>query len=549
MSSKYATSSKPAPVDLGSLGWIQGLQLSSPTSQKHLGQYYGGIPFAQAPVGPLRFRKTRPLPSTFTYGTKSTPGQYTAPGPICPQPSWRWEIDPNTWSEDCLKTNIWVPSGQKPAAGWPVFFYIHGGFLQFGSADKPIDVIAQMFEETSFQAIVVMPAYRVNALGFLASHELEGEARSLGESTGNAGFWDQRVALEWTSRYIAAFGGDPRNITVGGYSAGSHSTFQQLSHDLFLPASQSIIKRAIMWSNGTGPQPKLLDEHQKGFDELLSALHISPSLSPTEKISALRAAPVADVIKVQNSMKNSEFRGYSDGAFISKSLIKSINSGEYGRRMKARGVKLLNGECADEHYLYQDWRTPANSFQAVHARLCADYPEKVVNNVLDLYSKNKQLPQHCKDWCDLFGRIYADLQVHCLERGFHNNLARAGLEVGKDVLRYRIEWRAECVDALWPREWKVSHDTDSAIWWWGNGWNEGLSDSEKKIVSPIHRLFADFVAGKDVQWEKKGPKYVKRLNSNGQLDMWEDERWDEALEVWKAVNGPPTSEGPLSAKL
>jgi carboxylesterase type B len=106
------------------------------------------------------------------------------------------------------------------SSGWPVLFFIHGGFLQFGWANKPIEGIGPLLQETSFNAIIVAPAYRINAFGFLASKELQDEAKKDGESAGNMGFWDQRMALEWTAKNIGLFGGDCQKITVAGYSAG-----------------------------------------------------------------------------------------------------------------------------------------------------------------------------------------------------------------------------------------------------------------------------------------------------------------------------------------
>jgi carboxylesterase type B len=80
--------------------------------------------------------------------------------------------------------------------------------------------MAGMMEETPFKYVVVSAAYRVNAFGFLSSEELQAEAESNGHSAGNMGFWDQRAALEWTAANIECFGGDPKKITVAGYSAG-----------------------------------------------------------------------------------------------------------------------------------------------------------------------------------------------------------------------------------------------------------------------------------------------------------------------------------------
>lgn len=99
------------------------------------------------------------------------------------------------------------------APGWPVLFYIHGGWLQLGSPNGIS--AAALLGENEFQCIVVCPAYRLNVFGFLASAELLGEG-----AVPNCGFWDQRMALEWTWKKISYFGGNSACITVGGYSAG-----------------------------------------------------------------------------------------------------------------------------------------------------------------------------------------------------------------------------------------------------------------------------------------------------------------------------------------
>ena len=97
---------------------------------------------------------------------------------------------------------------------------LDGGFLQFGSPN--LFSCARLLGETDFNCIIVTPAYRLGLLGFLASEELHQDAIAVGEeSCGNFGFWDQRQALEWTRENIHLFNGNPLNITVSGYSAGS----------------------------------------------------------------------------------------------------------------------------------------------------------------------------------------------------------------------------------------------------------------------------------------------------------------------------------------
>ena len=269
--------------------------------------------------------------------------------------------------------------------------------------------------------------------------------------------------FEWTAKNIGIFGGDASNITVGGYSAGAHSALHQLAHELyFVPDDKAIIRRTIAWSNSTGVQPRTVSQHQKQFDELLAALNISSSLSADEKLKALRAVSMQDLVDIQESLKISEFRATSDDTFVSKSLIANINNGDFGRRTKARGINLMNGECRDEHNLYRTWRTPSDSYDAVRTRLIGDYPEAVVDRLMHHYCGDSQaLPTWVKDWKDLFGHIYANIQVHQLERGFYRALGDSGLVFGKDVLRYRFDWRAKCVDSFFPPEWVSLPSIDS----------------------------------------------------------------------------------------
>ena len=389
------------------------------------------------------------------------------------------------------------------------------------------------------EAIIVMPAYRLNLFGFLASKELQAEAEKFGETAGNMGFWDQRAALEWTAENISAFGGDPSNITVGGYSAGAHSAFHQLAHELyFVPDDKAVIKRSILWSNSPGVQPRTYAQHQAQFEELLTALNIPLSDSPQEKLKKLRAMNMRQLVDVQESMKICEYRATSDNAFVSKKLMTHINSGDFAKRVKARAIKIMSGECRDEHNLYRTWRTPNDSYEAVRTRLIGDYPSQVVDKLMDHYCNgSKVLPSKFKSWQDLFGFIYADMQVHALERGFFRALENGGLKFGKDVLRYRFDWRAKCVSSFFPPEWGVTHATDMGIWFWGLDYGNGLDEEDKEILRPWNEAFAAFVKGADPDWGTNGLKQMRRLRSDGKTDAWEDDRWEEDLKVWDLVNG------------
>jgi carboxylesterase type B len=218
---------EPFPFNAGRLGQIEGLTVTSasPNQPPASVRYFGGLPYGLPPVG----QAPRPLPRHYKYGTTANPGRFTGGTAICPQPPNRNPPDPSLFNEDCLQLNIWTPTENIPAAGWPVLFYLHGGYLQWGSANWKREAPVPLLNDSVFRAIIVVPAYRLNALGFLPGQELADEAKTHGQPVGNMGLWDQRTALEWTRDNIAVFGGDPTNVTVAGYSAGAFSAFHQLA--------------------------------------------------------------------------------------------------------------------------------------------------------------------------------------------------------------------------------------------------------------------------------------------------------------------------------
>jgi para-nitrobenzyl esterase len=147
---------------------------------------------------------------------------------------------PPATSEDCLYLNVWAPGGGE-AGPLPVIVWIYGGGWTNGSAAMPLywgDTLARR------GAVVVTVAYRLGPLGFLAHPELTAE--STDGSSGNYGVADQIAALEWVRRNIAAFGGDPGNVTIAGQSAGAMS----VSILVASPKAKGLFQRAIGQSGG-----------------------------------------------------------------------------------------------------------------------------------------------------------------------------------------------------------------------------------------------------------------------------------------------------------
>ncbi|KAF7679772.1 alpha beta-hydrolase [Alternaria burnsii] len=519
--------SKPYHRDLQFRGFVEGLTYIDSDSQAQC-HYFGGVPYALPPVGPFRFHKPRSLPPCYRYGTKANPGRYTGACGLCPQPGSSTEVlNEPAWDEDCLQTNIWIPAGQSPAEGWPVLFWIHGGFLQWGSPNG-LDLRA-LFSESPTQCVVVSPAYRLNVFGFLASQDLVDSCPDFGV---NLGFWDQRMALQWTYENISYFGGNASNITIGGYSAGSHSVFHQLSYDLGLPDEKTVVKRALMLSNGPGMQPKSLTEAQDQFDELLKALNIESDASPAEKLARLRAISPRQIVEASNKIKHHQFRAVTDGSFVRHGLLEELSNGVYAKRMKRRNVKLIIGECSDEHFVYGLWRPPKPGYENMLHRLEADYPREACKVLMSHYFPNRKLPSKYTSWQAVFGHIYADVQIHALRRGMVNALVKHG--AGDLIHRYRIEWRAQCVDKELPEHFGASHGSDMAIWFWGNG--NDLSEGEKNIaLKTFHEPLSRFLKGEKMEWGTQHAMQLRTLKSDGNIVIEEDTRLDEGLKLWNAL--------------
>lgn len=386
-----------------------------------------------------------------------------------------------------------------------------------------------LLSESPVKCIVVAPAYRLNLFGFLASKEI---LDSCPDFATNIGFWDQRMALRWTFENISYFGGNASNVTIGGYSAGSHSVFHQLAYDLGLPENKAIVKRVLMLSNGPGMQPKSLDEVQYQFDELIEALGIASTLSPKEKLARLRQLDSKTLVEATSKIQHHQFRAVTDGSFVRHSLLNELSNGTFAKRMQHRKIKLIIGECSDEHYVYGTWRPPPPGYDNMLRRLEADYPREACKVLMRHYFPDGTLPSKYKDWQAAFGHIYADVQIHALRRGMANALVKHG--VGDLIHRYRIEWRAECVDKQLPKEWGVSHGSDMAIWFWGNG--HELSEGEKEIVSKaFHQPLSKFLRGEDFAWNTEHAMQLRTLKSDGSVKIEDDTRMQEGLRLWNAL--------------
>src|SRR5215471_10003372 len=192
---------------------------------------FKGIPYAAPPVGPLRWKP--PQPTTPWNGVRKA----TEYGARCIQTRVYEDMvfpDPGP-SEDCLYLNLWMPEVHSPAP-LPVMVWIYGGGFHAGASSEPRQDAANLSKKG---VLVVSMNYRLGIFGFFSNPEL---ARESGHNaSGNYGLMDQLAALKWVKQNIAAFGGDPNNVTIFGESAGSFSVSALMAS----PLAKGIFQKAI----------------------------------------------------------------------------------------------------------------------------------------------------------------------------------------------------------------------------------------------------------------------------------------------------------------
>lgn len=195
-------------------GWLRGS-----VADDHI--TYTGVQYAAPPVGERRWRP--PAPPQSWSGVRDA----TAPSPFCPQQGGR------VGTEDCLHLDVTAPRTHG-AAKRPVLVWLHGGGLSVGGAGEQDGARLA----TGGDLVVVTINYRLGALGFLSSPDLD-------STGGNYGLMDQAAALRWVRRNIAQFGGDPGNVTLAGQSGGARAVCAQLAS----PLSRGLFHRAIAQSS------------------------------------------------------------------------------------------------------------------------------------------------------------------------------------------------------------------------------------------------------------------------------------------------------------
>ena len=266
-------------------------------------QKYFGIPYAKPPIGDLRWKAPQPL-DNWRGGPKETK-QFAAR----PMQKLIWgdmNSRSNGVSEDCLYLNVWTPT-TRSSKNLPVLVYFFGGGFVAGDGSEPRYDGEAMAQKG---IVVVTVNYRLNIFGFFAHPELSAEAPY--KASGNYGLLDQNMALQWVQKNIAAFGGNPKKVTIAGESAGSISVSAQMAS----PLSKNLIAGAI-GESGAGINPTLfpipLEQAEKeGLAFVTKAGY--PSLKQ------LRALSTREIYEIYNESGRFGFSTVIDGYFYPKTI-------------------------------------------------------------------------------------------------------------------------------------------------------------------------------------------------------------------------------------
>ncbi|MEU5218528.1 carboxylesterase family protein [Streptomyces sp. NPDC020807] len=286
-----------------------------------------GVPYAQAPVGRLRFRAPEPV------GPWEGVREATAFGPTAPKRPYAPPLaallpDPDVPGDGCLNLNVWAPWERDPG-GRPVMVWIHGGSLLHGSSAVPV------YDGTTFArdgVVLVSLNYRLGVEGFGV----------FPDAPANLGLRDQIAALTWVRENIASFGGDPERVTVFGESAGAISIAALLTS----PLAEGLFRRAVLQS---GPPAALPLDAARGTTEAVAAVLGVPATAEAfagvdpERLLAAQTEATAEGSPLTDGPS---FQVAVDGEVVPRDPVEALDAGASAE------VDLLLGTTSEEYRLW-----------------------------------------------------------------------------------------------------------------------------------------------------------------------------------------------------
>ncbi|XP_018311645.1 acetylcholinesterase isoform X1 [Mycetomoellerius zeteki] len=478
-------------------GMVRGKTMVA-TTGKSVDAWFG-IPYAQKPIGPLRFRHPRPaerwsgvlnattLPNSCVQILDTVFGDF--PG------ATMW--NPNTpLSEDCLYANVVVPRPRPRNAA--VMVWIFGGGFYSGSAT--LDVYDHKTLVSEENVILVSMQYRVASLGFLYF--------GTSDVPGNAGLFDQMMALQWVRDNIAAFGGNPENVTLFGESAGAVS----VSLHLLSPLSRHLFNQAIMQS-GSATAPWAIISRDESIvrgirlAEAVGCPHDRHNLR--EAIDCLLTKDAEELVKNEwGTLGICEFPFVPviDGAFLDETPQRSLATTSFKKTNILMGSNTEEGFYFIIYYLTELFRIDG----AEDVKVTRD---QFISAVSELNPYVNQIGRHAiiyeySDWLhpedphanrDALDKIVGDYQFTCNVNEFAGRYA----DTGHTVYMYYYKHRSR--NNPWPRWTGVMHaDEISYIFGEPLDSSKGYTHEEIQLSKRMMRYWANFAKTGDPNIDESG---------------------------------------------
>ncbi|RBA16919.1 hypothetical protein FPRO05_01643 [Fusarium proliferatum] len=469
-----------------------------------------GIPYAQPPVGNLRFKWPQSLDSSFTEERTAT--EY---GDSCMQYTQNW-----TMSEDCLSLNVIRPAG-KPKKLLPVLVWIYGGGLYAGSSADPqynLSGIVKVSQDIKEPILAVSFNYRLGMWGFLQNFSL------LKEGNANAGLLDQRLALRWIQENIEAFGGDPERVVVWGESAGAQSiAYQMLSYD---GRDDGLYRGAILESGGiTGAQIHDLSYYNVAFENLTRTVGC---WDKKDQLACLRDLDEKSLYAARPSLT---FNPLIDGTFLTGYPSQLIREKNY------HTVPLIIGANTDEGFCIGKVNTDQDLFYEAFRWRNYALSAPTIRKLMELYPDDPchQPPYAITDCSRQDGNyqgrracaIGADITMISGRRKLAELYAQS-----EDVYSYRFDQRPYL-----RSEWDgVKHFDNVAFSFQNISGLLGPSpqyDSHAVLANTIGQAYVRFVnsldpnskKGKLPKWPKYSKSKPKNMVFNATKNWVEDDTW------------------------
>ena len=478
---------------------------------KQLGGYvekFLGIPFAQPPVGELRWRS--PIQEKSWTDIRQAQKFYSA----CMQnENSMVELPPLQIQEDCLYLNVFRKTSanstknKNATDGIPVMLFFHGGGYALGASGFFLYDGSERLMQTEDDIIIVTSNYRLGVFGYLGGDELRDDTASGANSTGNWGFQDQRAAMEWVKESIANFGGDPNKVTIFGESAGAGST----SVHLLAPKSNGLFHRAIIES---GPPMAVwvtrpLADANAQYNRVQAYLKCtnptclrsfnasvildagSHSRGPHTKVKDISWAPLIDMVELNDTPSSLLNKGLinkvpvvmgtnrNEGTILVPGLVKQLqkNKTNYNNTLQQLLGEKLGVEVAKE-YLLEDYPEPAAWWAATTA--------------------------------------FGDVAMTCPSRESARLLSKAGVPVWLYFLNHELDAMKSVLSFL---HYGVFHGTDLIF-----VWNKSLvlfSEAEQQLAETFGKMWTSMAIHGDptVTSKVNWPKYNETNDINLRIDI------------------------------